>query len=76
MTDNQYIALCAHHPESNHLPSPHIWPLLPLLPFTTPLLHLITIILLSESMSFINSSNKFSASFSPSSLSETPIMKM
>ena len=27
MTHDLHIALCAHHPKSNHLPSPYIWPL-------------------------------------------------
>ena len=33
MIHDLYIALCAHHPKSNHLPSSYIWSSLP---FTTP----------------------------------------
>ena len=29
MMHDQYIALCAHHPKSSHLPPPYIWPPLP-----------------------------------------------
>ena len=51
MTYDLYVALCAHHPQSNHLPSPYVWPLYPSLPLGP--FPLVTTILPSVSVSFV-----------------------